>query len=205
MGEIQYTCDELGEEVDIHFEFNHERQKFLPYNRLHELVVHEKVNGALRDAAVQNAPVLLDFATRLARKTFLILVLMSTVKDKKIHLLRELMANGFTDEWLPVEFAVDRKSRQWTLSSINSPENPTGLLSPEWTRTVRDAFERYQRQIAVPFFDTTAKFYFSFPPGTIMPYLKAPLKPQGRGFFGEVSCYEMHSAHIRFPGSSAVG
>ncbi|KAK2737455.1 heterokaryon incompatibility protein [Colletotrichum kahawae] len=36
-----------------------------------------------------------------------------------------------------------------------------------------------------------------------MPYMKAPLKPQGRGFFGEVSCYEMHAAHIRFPGSSA--
>ncbi|KAH0431014.1 hypothetical protein CcaCcLH18_07428 [Colletotrichum camelliae] len=201
MGEIQYTCDELGEEVDINFEFNHERQKFLPGNRLHELVMHEKVDGAFKDAGLQDAPDLLDFATRLAQKAFLILVLMSTIKDKKLYLLRELMTNGFTDEWLPVQFAVDPKSRRSTLSSITS-ENSTGL-SDEWTRTVRDAFERYQWELAVPIFDTTARFYFSFTPGTVMPYMKAPLKPQGRGFFGEVSCYEMHAAHLRFPGSSA--
>jgi hypothetical protein len=179
-------------------------QPFLPCDIIAELAKPAKVEEALKAAGIERPGHIAEFVSKEAKRVFIILMLMSTRKDQKVSLMGELKKCGFTDAKLPVEWIEDTGTGIWHVYS----KQPEGIVSHssnalfsfsedewKWDRNHKAAFELYQWQLTAPRFDGN-KFFNIFHPPTVLPYVKKPQQTSKSGFFGEVSHYQVHPAHI---------
>lgn len=172
--------------------------KFLPDNKLSELVTRDEVSSAFQDATIWDAEGLVDFVLNDAKRLFLILVMMTSKGDEKLSLLRGLQRDGINDASLPIDFKPENE--QFSGYSLEGPsDGPQFAVFNKWEPMDRDSFDLYQWRFTAPVFDVTdqSRFRFRFASNRILPYLKVAQKPTSSGFFGEVSRIEIHPAHIR--------
>lgn len=189
--------------IDKGMTVNCDGSRFLPCHLISKLAEHSKVQKALEAARVQKASRIADVVSDRAKRIFLILVLMSNKDSEKVSLIEDLQSQGFIDGMLPIEWA-EKNGRWFAYSKGNLvsqgavPDSSRPLVyipEDKWDRQCKDMFEFYQWQLTAPKFNME-EFMFSFHNSTILPYVEKPPKPASSGFFGEVSHYKVHPAHI---------
>ncbi|RSL47214.1 hypothetical protein CEP51_015806 [Fusarium floridanum] len=192
------VLDDWAEQITCKMKKNPDEQQFLPCDQIDLLVNKTNVAWALRAAGLRNTGPLVTFVLQDAKRLFLILVLMSTKTTEKLSLIAELQDIGLKDAVLPLSFdPVDNDGHGYSRVAGPSAESARTRvdLPTNWERGDRENFRTYQWRVMAPIFDGST-FRFEFHPHTVMPYLGQPAKRANSGFFGEVSRFEIHSAHI---------
>jgi hypothetical protein len=170
-------------------------EDFLPYDQFDKLVTRDVVESALKNAEVPDWRDLVEFVIEDAKRLFLILVMMTSRKDEKLSLLRDLQSHGISDEDLPIGF-IKQDNRKYYGYSIEKHHDEKHFdVFDGWERNERELFNSNQWQFTSPRFDST-KFRHHFNTKRILPFMQVAAKPHSSGFFGEVSRIEVHPAHF---------
>ncbi|RDW58909.1 hypothetical protein BP6252_13385 [Coleophoma cylindrospora] len=185
----------LAREVENAYEGNHLEEKFLPDTKFQQIISQDNVERAFADAGIPDTKELVQFVLKVAGRIFLVLVLMTTPKEEKLSLLKDLQDRSVDDRNLPIGFKRRDENSAEGFSVENSNTPRFEVLEDDWDRTDRDSFENYQWRLLAPVFGT-GQFRYSFNQRRILPYLRIAQKPASEGFFGEVSRIEVHYAHI---------
>ncbi|KAK1992798.1 HET-domain-containing protein [Colletotrichum falcatum] len=197
----------VGDDIAEACQTNHEGHKFFPVDQWRLLVTKSNVSKVLFAADVAVDDTSLDFVMNRAAYWFVILVKMSTTREEKVSILRELQKEGFGNDLLPVKF-VRRNCHSdhtevWRWEpSLYDHMHPSQYSHPVlgyWERQGRDLFDKYQWEVMSPVFGTNQPFRFKFNRQVILPYLEVAGKAESNGFFGEVSRVGIHHAHIDVP------
>lgn len=187
--------------------------EFLPYDQFDKFVARENVAdviNSINDAQPHERESLIEFVMKDGKKLFLILLLVARDPQSLYPLLRGLQSQGITDKLLPIEICRDETTNLYIGTTTRDDVEARFDFFDEWDMHDRDLFEKYQWIFLAPVFDGTT-FHFHFHPKTTLPYLhKKEIRsettlgqkvadekqPVSSGFFGEVSRYEIHKAHV---------
>jgi hypothetical protein len=153
------------------------------------------VESALKNAEVRDSGDLVEFVINKARRLFLILVMMTSRKDEKLSLLRDLQRHGISDDDLPIGFIKQNNRKYYGYSIEKHHDEKHFEVFDGWERNERDLFNSNQWQFTSPRFDNT-KFRHHFNTKRILPFMQVAARPHSSGFFGEVSRIEVHPAHF---------
>jgi hypothetical protein len=153
------------------------------------------VESALKNAEVPDWRDLVEFVIEKAKRLFLILVMMTSKKDEKLSLLRDLQSYGISDDDLPIGFNKQNNRKYYGYSIEKHPYGPHFEVFDGWERNERELFNSNQWQFTSPRFDSK-QFRYHFAMKRILPFMEVAARPHSSGFFGEVSRIEAHPAHF---------
>jgi hypothetical protein len=170
-------------------------EDFLPHDQFDILVTRDVVESALKNAGVPYSGDLVEFVINKARRLFLILVMMTSSKDEKLSLLKDLQSRGTSDDDLPIGFIRQSNKKYYGYSIEKHHDGPHFKVVDGWDRNERDVFDNNQWRFTSPRFEST-KFRYHFSTKRILPFMQVAARPHSSGFFGEVSRIEVHPAHF---------
>ncbi|KAI1421811.1 hypothetical protein F5Y12DRAFT_787236 [Xylaria sp. FL1777] len=166
--------------------------KFLPADKLEELVTEDVVSSAFKETRITEGA----DRNRLIRsvlegrpRLFLILVLMTGIDTEKLSSLKCEEWDEIGDHSLP--FTLPDKENCFTRGDTKQDFEPRG-----WYGTDFELFHTLQWPLLAPIFGTTDKFLHELNKFHTLPYLKKSDNSKNSGYFGEVWEAEIHIAHI---------
>lgn len=169
-------------------------KKFLPEDRIEELVTLDTVKSAFQSVGIEDTE-LFEFILRDARRLFLILVTMTGPEAKELSLLHGLHQDGVKDSSLPITIGVDKRGKSYGYCAEGEHTAPHFYVFNHWGSQQRLMIELFQWHFLAPLFGS-GRFRSSFSSGRVLPYLDRFDMSTSSGFFGEVSKVEIHKAHI---------
>ncbi|KAI1176225.1 hypothetical protein F4777DRAFT_578273 [Nemania sp. FL0916] len=171
-------------------------ERFLPNNKLQELVTRDNILLALQDTTIdQNRHE--DFAAWILEngmRLFLILVLLTSDSEEHLSSLEELMDDSVKDSALPLEFAEDEPYYGYSIAG-GAEGSPKFHAFRDWKDNNLILFKIYQWIFLAPTMGASPKFRHQLPREQPLPLLNLVKKPTN-SILGEIICAEIHPAHI---------
>ena len=218
--------DDISREVPLvdrifsslhHYDGPRER-RFLPFDKLDQLVTRDSVYKELRGRLCSCSPSLAakyrdqiwgtyslpiprrknsvdeDASTHTdetsRRKLFTILVMMG-----KLEHISRFIESGIYDRHLPFTFKNRNSGGVSVTYTLETTTESTGVFR-DWNRGALDQFDGFQWFLLAPFFSFTPKRHrnYNFPSGTILPF-NYKEGGESTGGYGEVRKITIHHAH----------
>ncbi|KAI1421813.1 hypothetical protein F5Y12DRAFT_766005 [Xylaria sp. FL1777] len=181
-------------------------ERFLPNDKLEELVTKESVLLALQETAIkqQNHEDLAAWVLESGKRLFLILVLLTRGPMEHLSRLEDLKNDGISDSALPLGFSETEPYYGHSLaaeaegarkfSSFNSWEDNNLLL-----------FTTFQWTFLAPVFGASSKFRYQLSREQPLPLLNLTKETPKSDIYGEIFHGEIHPTHIDSQRLSALG
>ncbi|KAJ8132026.1 hypothetical protein O1611_g1593 [Lasiodiplodia mahajangana] len=163
-------------------------ETFLPHDKLKDLVTADTVHLAFEAVRIKNDE-LARWVLENGRRLFLILVLSSGKSEERLSHLEDLKNDGIDDSVLPLGITIGLKNH------VYSQKGEGRFPSLEsWEDNKLLIFKNHQWPLSAPVFGV--EFRHQLDPHQPLPYLSITQTPVSSGFLGEVSCADIHQAHI---------
>ncbi|KAI0117673.1 hypothetical protein GGR51DRAFT_545666 [Nemania sp. FL0031] len=169
-------------------------EKFLPYDKLDELMTEETINSAFEDVGIEESKraSLAKWVCENGRRLFLILVLSSWETKELLSHLEKLKNDGVDDNVLPLEFGDNYGYQPGPRKEEESDKKFFSFK--RWKDNDKELFKTHQWPLSAPVFGL--EFRHQLHLQQPLPYLNITPEPVSSGFFGEVSRAEIHQAHV---------
>ncbi|KAI1747217.1 hypothetical protein F4782DRAFT_522039 [Xylaria castorea] len=181
-------------------------QRFLPNDKLEELVTKKSVLLALQETTIEQqyhedlASWVLESGTRL----FLILVLLTRGSTEQLSWLKDFKNDGINDNVLPLGFSDAEPYYGYSLAAAHTEGAQKLHPFKGWEDNNLILFETYQWMFLAPVLGASNKFRHQLSSEQPLPFLTLSQKP-AKGILGETLYGEVHPAHIDSQCLSAFG
>ncbi|KAI0439925.1 hypothetical protein F4803DRAFT_529213 [Xylaria telfairii] len=168
--------------------------RFLPNDRLKDLVTKETVLSALQETTIkqQNHEDLASWVLEKGMRVFLILVLLTRSSMEQLSYLEDFKNEGVNDSALPLGFSDDEPYYGYSLAAEGAPKFHS---FKDWEDNNLILFKKFQWMFLAPIFGTSNKFRHQLSSEQPLPFLKLAKKP-AKGILGETLYGEIHPAHM---------
>ncbi|KAI8944996.1 hypothetical protein F4801DRAFT_584826 [Xylaria longipes] len=181
-------------------------ERFLPDDKLEELVTKESVLLALQETTIkqQYHEDLATWVLESGKRLFLILVLLTRVSEEQLSWLEDLKNDGISDSALPLGFSEAEPYYGYSL--IAEAEGAQNFHSfKDWKDNNLLLFRVYQWIFLAPVFGASTKFRYQLTSEQPLPLLNLVKKPAKSSILREILYGEIHPAHIDSQCLSALG
>ncbi|KAI0534235.1 hypothetical protein GGR58DRAFT_66187 [Xylaria digitata] len=181
-------------------------QRFLPNDKLEELVTKKSVLLALQETTIEQqyhedlASWVLESGTRL----FLILVLLTQGPREQLSSLKRFKNDGINDSVLPLGFPNAEPYYGYSLAAALAKDVRKFQSFKDWEDNDLILFQSYQWMFLAPVFGASDKFRHQLSREQPLPFLTLSEKPTN-GVLGKTLYGELHPAHIDSQCLSALG
>lgn len=173
-------------------------ERFLPNDKLEELVTEESVLLALKETTIeqQKHKDLATWVLESGKRFFLILVMLTGNSEETLSLLQDLKNDGINDRALPLGFSEDRPYYGYPLvGGAEGSQKFHAFKGSEDNDLL--LFGVYQWMFLAPVFGTSTKFRHQLSKGQPLPLLNMAKNPgPNNTILGETLYAEIHPAHI---------
>ncbi|KAI1275576.1 hypothetical protein F5Y07DRAFT_369705 [Xylaria sp. FL0933] len=181
-------------------------QRFLPDNKLEELVTKKSVLLVLRETTIEQQyhEDLASWVLQNSMRLFLILVLLTRRSTERLSCIQKLKDDGYNDKALPLRFSED-KPHYGCSKAAHPVEGSQRFYSfIDWEDTDFAAFEGYQWMFLAPVLGASNKFRHQLDSQQPLPLVSLSQEPT-KGILGETLSGEIHPAHLDPQCLSALG
>lgn len=172
-------------------------QRFLPNDKLEELVTKESVLLALQETTIEkdHQEDLASWVLESGRRLFLILVLLTRDSTEKLSWLRRFKSDGVSDSVLPLSFTDVKPYHGYSLAAVPAEDGQRFHSFNGWADNNLILFATYQWMFLAPVLGSRDKFRHQLNSDQPLPFSSLSERPT-KGVFGGTLRGEIHPAHI---------
>ncbi|KAI0813015.1 hypothetical protein GGR55DRAFT_687892 [Xylaria sp. FL0064] len=181
-------------------------QRFLPDNKLEELVTKKSVLLVLQETTIvqQYHEDLASWVLQNSMRLFLILVLLTQGSTERLSCIQKFKDDGCNDRALPLGFSDDEPNYGYSIAAHPAEGAQRFYSFIDWTDTDLTLFEIYQWMFLAPVLGASNKFHHQLNSEQPLPLVSLAQKPT-KGILGETLSGEIHPAHLDSQYLSALG
>ncbi|KAK5630881.1 hypothetical protein RRF57_006596 [Xylaria bambusicola] len=181
-------------------------QRFLPNNKLEELVTIKTVLLVLQETAIEQQyhEDLASWVLQSSMRLFLILVLLTRGSTERLSCLQKFKDDGVNDRALPLGFSDVEAIYGYSITARQGEGAQKYYSFIDWGDNDLILFESYQWIFLAPVLGASDKFYHQLSSKQPLPLVNLSQKPT-KGILGETLSGEIHPAHLDSQCLSALG
>ncbi|KAI1354704.1 hypothetical protein F5Y01DRAFT_302371 [Xylaria sp. FL0043] len=181
-------------------------QRFLPVNKLEELVTKKSVLLLLQETTIEQRhhEDLASWVLQNGMRLFLILVLMTHRSTERLSCIQKFKDDGYNDRALPLGFSDDGPSHGYSKAAHPAEGAQRFYSFIDWGDTELIVFESYQWMFLAPVLGARNKFHHQLHSEQPLPFVSLSQKPT-QGILGEIMSGKIHTAHLDSQCLSALG
>ncbi|KAI0971596.1 hypothetical protein F4678DRAFT_90013 [Xylaria arbuscula] len=181
-------------------------QRFLPNNKLEELVTKKSVLLVLQETTIEQQyhEDLASWVLQNSMRLFLILVLLTRNSTERLSCLQKFKENSYNDRALPLGFSDDEPSYGYSIAAHPAESAQRFYSFIDWDDTDLILFASYQWIFLAPVLGASNKFCHQLNSEQPLPWVNLSQKPT-KGILGETLSGEIHPAHLDSRCLAALG
>jgi len=181
-------------------------QRFLPNNKLEELVTKKSVLLVLQETTIEQQyhEDLASWVLQNSMRLFLILVLLTRGSTERLSWLQKFKDDGVNDGALPLGFSDDKSNYGYSMAAHPEEGVQKFYSFIDWGDNDLILFESYQWMFLAPVLGASNKFCHQLNSEQPLPLINLSQKPT-KGILGETLSGEIHPAHLDLQCLSSLG